>query len=47
MNLFLAKWMIIFSFLVYILDSRHETARRETLDLSRVPKSRVPCQMNM
>ena len=29
------------------LQNRHETARRETFDLSRVPKSRVPCQNNM
>ena len=33
--------------LVYILDARLRDAGRETWDLSRVPKSRVPCQKIM
>ncbi len=28
----------------YIKDVGHETTRHETLDLTRVTKSRVPCQ---
>ena len=31
----------------FSLHYRLETARHETLDMSRVPKSRVPCQLIM